>query len=439
MKVLQLWVLPGHGLQTYPAVREQLREFLREHPDVQVEVTVRTPGSLWSQLFSRLKRPRDAPRPHVVEIPGHWTATLANLGLLEDLSELAPDLSLVAWHPALHAHCRAASPRTGAGEPGGTGRDGDGLEAEAGEGDPARRRGDARAESSDGGLRSLPWWMEVPVLYYRPDLLRKAGLEADSLASWSSLREVCRALSRRLPASVFPIANGNPRESVSLADVAPAVWSRGGDFFSRDGSRSVFHREEAYHGIRSYLELLEHGWMPLLGKSGLVPPTLFEGGAALQFCGRLPRGKGGGGPRLAALPCPKGERAQAGVLVGHHLALLRGAGLTQEALGLLKFLTRPAHAGRYAATLGALPCAVAELEATLAAADELGRAFRTAVAHARPLPDLGSLGTLERIFDRSMENLIRAILRRSYDSELLRQELIYAAAEMDYILSMVPC
>lgn len=417
MKALHLWVLPGHGMRTYPAVKDQLRDFLREHPDTQVEVTVRTPGSLWSQLFTRLKRPREAPRPHVVEFPSHWTATLAQLGLLEDLTEFEPDLTLAPWHSSLHTHCR-------------------GLQVPEPP-EPARRKDDSTAAPA-GSVHSLPWWMEAPILYYRPDLLRRAGLELDALSSWASLREACRQLGRRLPASVFPIANGNPRESISLADVAPAVWSRGGDFFARDGSRSVFHREEAYYGIRAYLELLERGWMPLLGKSGLVPPTLFEGGAALQFWGRIERPPGRNAPPVAAVPCPRGERSQAGVLTAHHLGVLRGADLGREAYALLKHLTRPAQGARYAAALGALPCASVELDSTLAGHDELGRTLRRGLELARPLANLHSLGTLERIFDRSMENLIRAILRRSYDAELLRQELIYAAAEMDYILSMAP-
>ncbi|MBI4345336.1 MAG: extracellular solute-binding protein [Elusimicrobia bacterium] len=397
MKVLQLWVLPARGMRTYPLVKEQLRDFLREHPDTQVEVTVRTPGSLWSQLFARLKRPREAQRPHLVEIPSHWTATLAYLGLLEDLGELEPGLSLAPWHPPLHEHCRAGK---------------------------------------DGSVFSLPWWMEAPVVYFRPDLLRKCGLEPDALSSWASLREACRQLAKRLPASVHPIANGNPRESVSLADVAPPVWSRGGDFFSRDGARAVFHREEAYHGVRAYLELIEKGWMPLSGKSGLVSPTLFEGGAALQFWGRIERPSGRAATPLGAAPTPRGERAQAGVLTAHHLAALRGAGLAREAFGLLKHLTRPAQGARYASALGTLPCATAELDAALVEADELGRVFRRALEQSRLLPNFAALGTLERIFDRSMENLLRAILRRSYDGELLRQEMIYAASEMDYILSM---
>ena len=32
--------------------------------------------------------------------------------------------------------------------------------------------------------------------------------------------------------------------------------------------------------------------------------------------------------------------------------------------------------------------------------------------------------------------LIRSVLRRTYTTELLRQEMIYAAAEMDYVLSL---
>ena len=251
------------------------------------------------------------------------------------------------------------------------------------------------------------------------------------------MREACARLARRLPGATVPIANANPRESVSLSDVAPSVWSRGGDFFSPDGSRSVFHREEAYHGIRAYLEMLSKGWMPLLGKSGMVPATLFEGGAALQFSGRLPSVlRGGRDLPIGILPCPRGERAQAGILRVHHLVLLRGAGEPREAYALLRHLTRPDQAARYAAALGALPCGAAELGAVLSQAGSFGQAFAAAIGQARLLPNLGALGTLERIFDRRMENLIRAILRKAYDEEMLRQELIYAASEMDYILSM---
>lgn len=225
---------------------------------------------------------------------------------------------------------------------------------------------------------------------------------------------------------------------MSLADLAPSVWSRGGDFFSRDGSRALFQREEAYRGIWGYLELIERGWMPLLGKSGLVTRSLFDGGAALQFSGRIPARQRRGGVPVRATPTPRGEEARAGVLVAHHLAILRGSGHSREALGLLLHLTRPSNGARYAAALGALPCGPAELEAALSAAGDVGPALRVALGCARTLPNFPALGTLERILDRCMENLLRAILRRTFDQELLRQELIYAAAEMDYVLSMAP-
>ena len=409
MKTLHLWLLPGNGLNTIGAAREQTRGYLREHPDTRIEIAVRTPSRLWSQLFALLKRPREAPRPHLVEIPGHWTPTLARLGLLEDLSAAEGAVDLSPWIAPLHEHCL-------------------GGPAPAGDGPGAPPR----------PLCSLPWWLEATVLYFRPDLLEQAGADAECLGTWAGLREACGRLSRRLPASIVPIANANPRESVSLGDVAPSVWSRGGDFFSPDGSRSVFQREEAYAGIRDYLELLEKGWMPLLGKSGRIPATLFEGGAALQFCGRMPPAARDRRFAVAAMPCPRGERTQAGVLKAHHLAALKGAGEPREAHALLRHLTRPDQAAGYARALGALPCGAAELGAALAQAGEVGQTFVAALAQARPLPNVHALGTLERIFDRRMEDLIRAILRRSYDQEMLRQELIYAASEMDYILSMTP-
>ncbi len=366
MKALHFWMLPDHGSKTASNARGHLREFIRMHPEIKVEVAVKTASSLWKQLFLILKRPQEVPAPDLIEIPAPWGSTLEQLGMLEG--------------------------------------------------------------------PSVPWWTEIGVLYYRKDLLRRHGLDpAEALASIGGLMETCRRLAR-VGGRCLPIANGNSRDFVSMEDVAPWVWSRGGDFFSRDGSRALFHREEAFYGIHEYLQLLDQGWMPLLGKNGLVPVSLFEGGSFLQFHGRLP-------PRcpfpLGAVVFPRGDGGRRGTLSARHLAVPRASALGPESSELLRYLTRPSQAERYAASVGGFPCRQEQQEASFqGAGEELGGVFREAKAHARALPEVPFLGTLEKVFDRSMENLIRTILQRSYCESVLRQELIYAAAEMDYVLSL---
>ncbi|MFH1724088.1 MAG: extracellular solute-binding protein [Elusimicrobiota bacterium] len=411
MRDLQLWVLPNNAYETLPTLREHLAPFRREHPGIRVSVTVRTAASLWTHLFRLLKGPRPEPRPDVVQIPAHWTSTLANLGMLMDLGELDPGIDLGRWPAALRDQCRLA-------------------------GTPQ--------------VYSLPWWMEIRLLYYRKDVFRRAGLDpAKVLAGWEGLREACRALARQkrsasAPLQRHPIANPNPRESVSMTDLAPCVWSRGGEFFSPDGSRCLFSRERACRGIGDYFELLSAGWMPLKGPSGLVPRDLFDGHCALQFSDRLPRAVSNGKVRgrapqklldeVGAVPLP-GDPGTT-LLAAQHLAVLRDTESPREAYALLRELVDGRAAAAYARAIGALPAKEGADAKVLEEFPEFKEAFALSFQRARMLPNLGVMGTLEKVFDRSMEQLVRDVVRKTFSPQALRQELIHAAAEMDFIMSL---
>ena len=117
-----------------------MRGFLREHSDINVEISVKTPMSLWKSLFNLIKRPKEVQKPDVVQIPHHWTAVFAQLGLFEDLSVIAPNFTLEPWLPALQKHSRL--PRTRA-------------------------------------IYSVPWWMELVALYYRKDVFEKFKIDPD--------------------------------------------------------------------------------------------------------------------------------------------------------------------------------------------------------------------------------------------------------------------
>ena len=52
------------------------------------------------------------------------------------------------------------------------------------------------------------------------------------------------------------------------------------------------------------------------------------------------------------------------------------------------------------------------------------------------LPSNILMGTFERIFSRTSDALLRHVLRRTFKPEVLRQELVHAAAEMDYVFQL---
>ncbi len=411
MKTLQLWVLPNGGYQTVATLRETLRDFTRENPDVSVEIAVKTPASLWRQLLRTIKRPAELPKPDVVQLPAAWTHSLASLGVIDDLTDHDPGLSVERWLPAVREHC----------------------------GGPGSKR-----------VFSLPWWMEVQVLYYRRDVLKglKAGAAA-GLKTWGDLSACCEAVQRQhARAGLTPIANPNPKESASLSDIAPLIWSHGGKFFSTDGRRSIFQRDEAVRGVADYLSLCVKGYMPLSGRSGQVYRDLFEGSSAFQVSGRFPRLERldpqspeylpGVARNLAATVYPAAApgRPPVPLVSAHNLAVARDGKQRREAFQLARYLVDPPRAAHYAQSIGALPPFESGFSDAFRGFDELGEVFRTSLENARALPHQPYLGTLEMIFDKMMVSLIRAVLRRTYTTEMLRQEMIYAAAEMDYVLSL---
>ncbi|MBI3505107.1 MAG: extracellular solute-binding protein [Proteobacteria bacterium] len=401
-KTVRFWTMPDRGIGTLETLRAHLATFLKGQPGLKLEIEVRTAGSMWSGLMRLLKRPEQlrGGRPDVVSIPSHWTNSLAQLGLLEDVSELGP-VTLGSWLELLHAHTR---------------------------------------KDGSAGVYSVPWWMEVWVLYYREDLMRSLGGSArEELSSWDGLRAACRKLARKAAGAnaVLPIANPNPRESVAFSDVAAAVWSRGGDFFSKDGARSLFHRDETQDGMRGYFELIANGWMPLHGRSGLVPEDLFGGRCALQFSGRHPRRgvKPAVSKALRAVQCPRGVGGQTGVVTARHLGVVRGAEQPQAAFALVEHLSGAAST-RYADAIGAFSCRPGWDRGTFDGRPTVAEAFLRAFSSARTLPNLTVMASLERIFDRNMERLIRSVLRGTYKDSALREELLYAKAEMDYVLTI---
>ena len=137
---------------------------------------------------------------------------------------------------------------------------------------------------------------------------------------------------------------------------------------------------------------------------------------------------------VQAVPCPM-DRTRTGVLTARHLAIVRGTDHLREALEVLRHLTGPAAAA-YAQSIGAFPCSADWGRGRFDGYPELRNVFESAMACARTLPNLPVMATLEWIFERSMERLVRSVLHGTYQTQALREELLYAKAEMDYVLML---
>jgi multiple sugar transport system substrate-binding protein len=104
-------------------------------------------------------------------------------------------------------------------------------------------------------MMGIPWLASVRVLYYRRDLLEKAGV--DEKTAFQSCSNLIETLDR-LKTSGIPVPLVLPTRNTIfplLHSLASWVWGAGGDFVSEDGTHTLFDRPETRAGIRDFLAL----------------------------------------------------------------------------------------------------------------------------------------------------------------------------------------
>ena len=105
---------------------------------------------------------------------------------------------------------------------------------------------------------AIPWSVYTFVLYYRRDLLAKAGIDPETaFATTTAMRETFDTLSKnRIAPWVFPSLH----PYADLVHIA-SCWARanGGDFMSENGREPLFAQPEASAGLMDFFE-----WFPFI-------------------------------------------------------------------------------------------------------------------------------------------------------------------------------
>lgn len=84
---LNLWVMPNAGFATRSILQPLIDEYERQHPNVQVRLTIHPWSLAWSLLMDVIKGRYMGPKPDVIQIGTTWAATLAYLGALDAVPE----------------------------------------------------------------------------------------------------------------------------------------------------------------------------------------------------------------------------------------------------------------------------------------------------------------------------------------------------------------
>ncbi|MEK6541446.1 MAG: extracellular solute-binding protein [Pseudomonadota bacterium] len=343
-QVVRFWALGSEG----EAIAKLIPIFEREHPDIRVELQT-VP---WTAAHAKLLTAyAGGVLPDVSQVGNTWIAEMAALGALEPLDArvaATPGIEVADYFPGIW-----------------------------------------QTNVVDGTLYGLPWYVDTHVLFYRRDLLARAGVKRPP----QTLDELRRALAaiRRLDGGrhygmYVPTNEFQPLMVLGLQGGEPLLRDGGryGNFRSRDFGRALTY----------YKALFDDGLAPPISNQEIsnVYDEFARGYFAFyltgpwnveQFNTRLPpamRGRWATTP-MVGLTGPGNSTAG-----GSSLVLLRTAHAKTAAWTLMAWLSRPDIQAAFHGVSGDLPPRRSVWARGAIAGDPRMVAFASQLEHVRPAP-----------------------------------------------------
>ena len=199
-----------------------------------------------------------------------------------------------------------------------------------------------------GRLYAVPDYSNADLLYYRKDILAKAGVPPPK--TWGQLQRLAETVAPKY--GLYGYAGTfAPYEGLTV-NFAAAVQSAGGSILSPDGTKVTVDSPQALRGLEFLVNGFTQGWIPkvALTYEEESSQAAFEAGkflfldnwpdvyAALSVPG--PQNKVYGKVGVAPLPGPDGTGSSS--LGGANLAISAFSQHQQTALNFIKYVTREA-------------------------------------------------------------------------------------------------
>jgi len=241
----------------------------------------------------------------------------------------------------------------------------------------------------DGQVYGVPWYVDTRVLFYRRDLLARAGYSAmpTTWEGWRAAMEATRRIAGRDKfAILLPVNEWPPLMIFGL--------QAGSTLLAADGTRGAFSGPEFRRAFDYYVGLFRSRLAPPIANTEIS--NLYQEFARSyfnmyitgpwnlgEFARRLP-------PELqdawatAPLPGPAGPGlSMAG---GSSLVVMRSSRRKADAWRLLEFLSRPDQQARFYRLTGDLPARREAWRDSALRADPRARAFEEQLARVAPWP-----------------------------------------------------
>jgi len=267
----------------------------------------------------------------------------------------------------------------------------------------------------DGRLYGVPWYVDTRVLFYRKDVLARAGFDSVP-GDWARWREAMEGIKR---------VEGPDRFAIFLPTNEYTPWivlgmQAGSPLLADHETRGAFAQPEYRRAVDFYLDLFRRGLAPAVqGVSIANRYQEFEKGTFSMYIsgpwdvGEFRRrlspameGKWGTAP----LPGPDGPASGLSTAGGSSLVLFRRSKHQAEAWQLIEFLSRPDVQLRFYHLTGDLPACRAARSDTAFTNDPNSRAFEVQLTRTRSTPKVPEWENISLRLQDKVEGMVLAHL-----------------------------
>ena len=263
----------------------------------------------------------------------------------------------------------------------------------------------------DGQLYGVPWYVDTRLLFYRKDLLERAGYP-EPPRTWTEWRAAMRRLS--VPdgsryGAFLPVNEWQPMVILGLQNGSPLLRD--------DGQFGAFQEPAFREAFEFLIQLYRDRLSPSATdrQLGNLPQEFARGWFAMYISGpwyisefrqRLPADLQDDW-MTAPLPGRGQEYPGVSVAGGASLVVFAASERKAAAWKLIEYLAAPEQQVRFYELIGDLPARVSAWEDPILAQNQYARAFRIQLEHVRPTPKVPEW---ERIATEVLEHVEAAAL-----------------------------
>jgi multiple sugar transport system substrate-binding protein len=264
----------------------------------------------------------------------------------------------------------------------------------------------------DDTLYGIPWYVDTRVIFYRKDILARAGYTRMP-ETWEGWVKAMRAMRAQMGPDQWPIFLPTNEW------VQPMVLGmQTGSPILRDGGRyGAFADTSFRRAFDFYISLFRDSLAPALGNNDIANPyqEFARGRFAMwitgpwnlgEFSRRLPpelKGRWGTAP----LPGPTGDSSGVSLAGGSSLVLFRASRYKPEAWRLVEFLSRPEQQVAFSQLTGDLPARIDAWQRSGLADSTNLAAFWVQLHRTEPLPKVPENELIATLLYQHAEEVIR--------------------------------